>query len=74
MIKTEAESFLESYFLDQPIYIYIYIYILDTHIRNLDIQHKRKKAKNCNVSEEPRADSLPLSRPTAIKMARKEMS
>ena len=72
MIKTEAESFLKSYFLDQPIYIHIYQKYI--YIRNLDIQDKRKKAKNCNVSEEPRADSLPLSRPTAIKMARKEMS
>ena len=33
-----------------------------------------KKLKEFNVSGEPRADSLPLSRPTAIKMARKEMS
>ena len=27
LIKAEAESFLESFFLDYPIYIYVYIYI-----------------------------------------------
>ena len=27
-----------------------------------------------DVSEEPRADSLPISRPIAVKIARKEMS
>ena len=32
------------------------------------------QCRECSVSEQPRSDSLPLSKPPAIKMARKEIS
>ena len=44
LIKAEAESFLEFFFLDYPIYIYIYIYIYI--LRRTDRKQNNRKSTN----------------------------